>query len=265
MRKLIAGIFAVSIWCTIASGCSWWEKEESQKELAATEAIATEISTEPQLPKDVAEMVAAIQKTAALEAFRLDTKAEINLNGKLIAGRYIIDSNIEILNEEKEDNLLMKMETNSDMNGEISNAAAYYEDGWYYTEDEEGIKKEEKSPEDVLEGVTDITAMVIDAAEKIQDMKVTEEGNKRVYTYTIPAYEAEKYFALVIDTLAQDNPDIAGATAEVETIKLVSKVNKKGMLVQQNLALGGSVMQTIFKIPAEIQITAAFEEIDKEN
>ena len=133
----------------------------------------------------------------------------------------------------------------------------------YYTDDGKRKDKQKKLPEEVLGIITDITNMVIDASDKIENISVKENGADKIYSYELPSYVAEDYIAKLMTEMGAEDTLLEDASADVENLKLTSTVNAKGILVRQEISIAGNLKKAIVSVPVKAQITAEFAETDK--
>lgn len=258
MNKRVALIFVVCIFCvSLMGGCGRKQTQEKKDGEASSVSLRDE---EPENGKNVStevrEVTAAIENASNLPSFELDTKARLKLNGTSINDEYNMKSEIHIVQGENRENMQMTMVSSSDIDDIVSKA--FYKDGWYYTDDKNGKNKEEKTADEVLKMVSDVTALVTDASEQIDDMQVEEENGSKVYTYHIPAYLAEDYLRKLSKSAAAEDTALENAKSEVEEVWLVSEVDGDGVLTGQELHISGVIRKAIFKVPAKADITAQF-------
>lgn len=263
-------IFALCIITISFTGCQKQKEkiEETQLEEQSEEAVDEEKTAEglvseeelSGLPQDVADLMRALNKTAGSYGLGIVTDADLSLNGKLIQGTYGMQAEVQLLRDSKTDDLEMVMNSTSDLDGAA--AHAYYKDGWYYTDDANGKLKEEKSNEEVWDSVTEITGLVVDSADSIEQMEVSQENGSTVYRYQIPAGMAEDYLNQMIAKVAVQNTDLKGAKVEVESVEMESTVDKDGMLTGQKMTLSGEAKKSILKVPAEAVVNVSFSKIE---
>ncbi|MDD3218716.1 MAG: hypothetical protein PHC41_08420 [Lachnospiraceae bacterium] len=263
-------IFALCIITISFTGCQKQKEkiEETQLEEQSEEAVDEEKTAEglvseeelSGLPQDVADLMRTLNKTAGSYGLGIVTDADLSLNGKLIQGTYGMQAEVQLLRDSKTDDLEMVMNSTSDLDGAA--AHAYYKDGWYYTDDANGKLKEEKSNEEVWDSVTEITGLVVDSADSIEQMEVSQENGSTVYRYQIPAGMAEDYLNQMIAKVAVQNTDLKGAKVEVESVEMKSTVDKDGMLTGQKMTLSGDAKKSILKVPAEAVVNVSFSKIE---
>lgn len=265
--KLIK-MMALSLVClTLCIGCG---KKEVEKPKAA-EAQAGEVKKESENETDSEtgkdsrtdnEIIAdAMEKTSKLASFKAVTEGSLRLGGKTISGEFGMTSKIHVAQGEDRQNLQMTMETEITPGNIVSKA--YYKDGWYYVDDGKNKDKQEKSPQEVLGIITDITDMVIKASDKIENISVQEEGTDKIYSYELPSYIAEDYIARLMTEMGAQDTILEDASTEVESLKLVSTVNADGILARQEILAAGTLKKSIVSVPVEAQMTADFEETDE--
>lgn len=262
MRKRKMEIIAI---CAVCIGAFWLNgcrKKEIAKPEAAEEETTqdTKEDEKKKAPDDVEKIISAMQKTMALPSFDSHTEALINLKGTFIKGEYSARSDIEIVQGSDAGDFQMTMVSTSDFDS--TPAKAYYKDGWYYTDDKNGKQKIEKTADDVMENINTATELVTSAAENIDQIQVSVEGENQVYTYHIPEYLAEEYLERLAQSAA-DSTQLQGAAADVEQLEMISTVNPKGLLVKQEMVLSGSVKKSIIKVPVNVSVTATFKECAK--
>lgn len=261
-------ILSLSLVClTLCFGCG---KKEVEKPKAA-ETQAGEVKEEPENETDNEtrkdsrtdnEIIAdAMEKTSKLASFKAATEGSLRLGGKTISGEFGMTSRIHVVQGEDRQDLQMTMETEITP-GNIA-SKAYYEDGWYYVDDGKNKDKQKKSPQEVLGIITDITNMVIIASGKIENISVQEEGTDRIYSYGLPSYIAEDYIARLMTEMGAEDTIFENASTEVESLRLVSRVNADGLLTRQEIVAAGTMKKAIVSVPVEAQITADFEETDE--
>lgn len=246
---------------SIMAGCSKKEKEsadtktnEEQSETAVQEKSEDEFA---EYTPQVRKILQAIEKTSRQSAFDLDTAAVMKLNGNIIKGEYTLNNSISVLQEKKSD-MEMVMESTSSMDDIVSKA--YYKDGWYYTDDANGKKKVEKSSEEVLQNITEITALVKEQAENIDQIQEAENGDVVSYTYHIPESAAEFYINQLAESAIAQDSEISGAKVRVDDILLTSVINQNGTLDEQRLTINGTVKKSLFKVPVEAEAAAVFSQ-----
>lgn len=265
--KLIKMMALLLVCLTLCIGCG--KKEVEKPEVAETQASEvkkeSENGTDSETGKDSRtdnEIIAdAMEKTSNLASFKVVTEGSLRLGGKTISGEFGMTSRIHVVQGEDRQNLQMTMETEITP-GSIA-SKAYYKDGWYYVDDGKNRDKQEKSPQEVLGIITDITDMVIKASDKIENINVQEEGTDKIYSYELPSYIAEDYIARLMTEMGAGDTILEDASTEVESLKLVSTVNADGVLARQEILAAGAFKKSIVSVPVEAQMTADFEETDE--
>lgn len=204
----------------------------------------------------------AMKKTADLVSFKAVTKGDLILGGKTLNGEFGMESTIQAVQGKDKDNLQMIMETRLSPGNAVS--MAYYKDGWYYTDDGKRKNKQEKSQEEVLGIITDITDMVIDASDEIENISSEEDGTDKIYSYELPSYIAEDYIDKLMAEMGAEETILNQVSVEVESLKLVSAVNKEGILTSQEIFAAGKVKKAIVAVPVEAHITVDFQETEEQ-
>ena len=257
-RKIYSAILVMTTFTLMFSGCKKQEGAKVEAEMPKSEVETEEVVEEDNgLSEEAQAIVDAIQNTLDLPAFEMKSDILMNLNGKKVNMTGELHSETEIVQGKKPEDLQMLMETTSNLGK--GTAFAYYKDGIYYTDDENGKNKVEKSPEEALQTVTDITAMVTEAAGEITDVTVTQDGDNAVYSYNVPAYIAESYLEEVIESKMAEGTPISGAKVNVDSLQMVSTVDASGCLAKQEIVMQGEVKKSIIKVPADANVTATFK------
>lgn len=263
--RIIKMLMLSLICLTLCFGCG--KKEEEKPAKAQEEEVEEETkdaadgAAEPDSRTDNEIIAEAMEKTSKLASFETVTKGSLKLGGKTINGEFFMNSRIQVVQGEDRQNLEMSMETEINPGKVVSKA--YYKDGWYYTDDGKSKDKQKKSPEEVLGIITDITDMVIDASDKIENISVEENGADKIYSYELPSYAAEDYIAKLMTEMGAEDTLLEDASADVENLKLTSTVNAEGLLVRQEISIAGNLKKAIVSVPVEAQITAEFTETDE--
>lgn len=262
----IIKVLMLSLIClTLCFGCG--KKEDKKPAKAQEEEVKEEAkdaadgAAEPDSRTDNEIIAEAMEKTSKLASFETVIEGSLKLGGKTINGEFFMTSRIQAVQGEDRQNLEMSMET--EINPGKAVTKAYYKDGWYYTDDGKSKDKQKKSPEEVLGIITDITDMVMDASDKIENISVKESGADKIYSYELPSYAAEDYIAkLMTETGAKDTL-LEDASADVENLALTSTVNAEGLLVRQEISIAGNLKKSIVSVPVKAQITAEFAETEE--
>lgn len=265
--KLIKMLILSLVCLTLCFGCG--KKEDEKPEAAKTQEDKVKKESGAEADNVTAadsrtdnEIIAeAMEKTSKLASFKAITEGSLKLGGKTISGEFGMTSQIHVVQGEDRQNLQMTMETEITP-GNIA-SKAYYKDGWYYVDDGNNKDKQEKSPEEVLGIITDITDMVVGASDKIENVSVKEDGTDKIYSYGLPSYIVEDYIAKMMTEMGAEDTILKNASTEVEDLKLVSKVNAEGILVRQEIMAAGTLKKAIVSVPVEAQLTADFEETDE--
>ncbi len=262
----IIKMLVLSLIClTLCFGCGKKGDEKSAKaqeeEVEEEAKDAADGAAEPDSRTHNAIIAEAMEKTSKLASFETVTEGSLKLGGKTIKGEFFMTSRIQVVQGEDRQNLEMSMETEINPGKVVSKA--YYKDGWYYTDDGKRKDKQKKLPEEVLGIITDITNMVIDASDKIENISVKENGADKIYSYELPSYVAEDYIAKLMTEMGAEDTLLEDASADVENLKLTSTVNAKGILVRQEISIAGNLKKAIVSVPVKAQITAEFAETDK--
>lgn len=235
------------------------EKQESAKSQAEVQTgDAAEGKAEADSRPDNEVITDAVKKTAKLAAFKADTTGNLKLGGKTLKGEFGIKSNIQAVQGKDGRDLQMIMKTRLNPGNAVS--MAYYKDGWYYTDDGKRKSKQEKPREEVLGIITDITDMVIDASGEIEDVSVKEDGSDQIYSYGLPSYIAENYIDKLMTEMGAEETFLEHASVEVESLRLVSVVDKEGILSSQEISVVGELKKAIVVVPVEAHISADFQE-----
>lgn len=233
------------------------QPEETKKE--------TEGSSDIEDKKDTRtdnEIIAdAMEKTSKLSSFKAVTEGSLKLGGKTIKGEFGMNSEVHVVQGEDRQNLQMTMETKLSPGDAVSKA--YYKDGWYYADNGNDREKQEKSPDEVLGMVTDITDMVIDASGSLENISVKEDETDKIYSYELPSYIAEDYIEKLMLEMGAEDTILENASTEVESLRLVSIVNTDGILTHQEMSVTGSLKKAIVKVPVEAEIRADFAQTDE--
>lgn len=258
----------LSLLClTLCFGCGKKEEEDREAAPSAPEEVkkeaedgadsqaATESRTDNEIIAD------AMEKTSKLPAFKTSTKGSLTLGGKTIKGEFGMESLIHVVQGEDRQNLQMTMETKITPGDTVTKA--YYKDGWYYADDGKNQDKQEKSPDEVLGIVTDITDMVVSASDQIEDISVREDGTDKIYSYGLPSYVAEEYISDLMPKMGVEDTVLEDASVDVESLELVSTVNAEGILVRQEVSIAGKLKKAIVSVPVKAAIAAEFAETDE--
>lgn len=238
-------------------GAEGLQSEEAEKGIEA--AADDQAETDPRTANEI--IANAMEKTSKLAAFKTSTKGSLILGGKTIKGEFGMESQIHVVQGEDRQNLQMTMETKISPVNLLTRA--YYKDGWYYTDDGKNKEKQEKSPEEVLGIVTDITDMVIDTSGQIENISVKEDGEDKIYSYELPSYIAEDYIAEMLKKMGAEDTVLEDASVEVESLKLASTVNGDGILIRQEISAAGKLKKAIVSVPVEAELEAGFAETDE--
>lgn len=204
----------------------------------------------------------AVKKTAKLASFKAVTTGNLKLGGKTLKGEFGMESNIQAVQGKDGQDLQMIMETRLNPGNAVS--MAYYKDGWYYTDDGKRKSKQEKPQEEVLGIITDIMDMVIDASDEIEDVSVKEDGSDQIYSYGLPSYIAENYIDKLMTEMGAKETFLEHASVEVESLRLVSVVDKEGILSSQEISVVGELKKAIVVVPVEAHISADFQEASEQ-
>lgn len=267
MKFYIKMLILSSICLTLCFGCG--KKEDEKQDAAKTQTEEAKKESENEAggvtgmdSRTDNEIIAdAMEKTSKLASFKTITEGSLSLGGKTINGEFGMTSEIHVVQGEDRQNLQMTMETVVNPGNTVSKT--YYKDGWYYVNDGKNQDKQEKSPEEVLGIITDITDMVVKASDKIENISVTDDGTDKVYSYELPSYIAEEYIAGLMTEMGAEDTILEGASTQVESLELVSTVNAEGLLVRQEISAAGNLKKAIVSVPVEAQMTAEFTETDE--
>lgn len=258
-------ILALTFLCAaLCCGCKEKKDEKQGNVNIPSEKMGQE--TEDKAPKrhdsrPPNEIIAeAMEKTSKLNSFQAVTEGSLKLGGKTINGEFGLKSKIHVVQGGDRQKLQMTMETRINPGDIISKA--YYKDGWYYVDDGKEKHKQEKGPKEVLGIVTDITDMVIDASDKIENVRVEEDGTDRIYTYGLPSYAAEDYVTKLLKETGADASLFEDVAKEFESIQFVSRINEEGILTRQEAIVSGELKKAIIVIPVDAKIAAEFTETD---
>lgn len=270
IMKLVK-VLMVSLLClALCFGCGKKEDKapenagtssEELKETNNTEANPADSEMEEDIRPDNEIIAEAMEKTSKLASFKAVVEGNLKLGGKTINGEFGMESQIQVVQGEDRKNLQMTMETRINPGTTVSKA--YYKDGCYYMDDGQNREKLSKSPEEVLGIITDITDMVTKASDKLENISVKEDGADKIYSYELPSYIAEDYIAKLMTEMGAEDTILDNASAEVESLKLVSTVSAEGILTRQEVLAAGKIKRAIVSVPVEAQITAEFAETDE--
>lgn len=249
---------------TLCFGCGKkeGEKQETKKSTSdeAKEKDKSAADNDGDTRADHEIIAEAMEKTSKLASFKADTKASLKLGGKTINGEFGAESQIHVVQSDGAQNLQMTMETRISPGDMVSKS--YYKDGCYYLDDGKKKYKQEKAPEEVLGIVTDITKMVIESSDKIEDISVEQSGKEKVYSYGLPSYIAADYAAKLMKEMGAEDTVLEDVSHEIEEIRLSSTVNEGGVLTRQEISAAGELKKAILVVPVEAKITAEFTETD---
>lgn len=263
----IAKILLLPLICLmVCSGCGHNEADTQEKVKSQTEGTKEAAEDTAQGKGDMDsrtdnEIIAeAMEKTATLASFKAFTKGSLKLGGKTINGEFGMEAKIQAVQGEDRQDLQMAMETRLSPGDAVS--TAYYKDGWYYTDDGKKKDKQQKPQDEVFGIIMDITDMVIDASGDIENIRVEEDGADKVYSYELPSFIAEDYIAKLLAQTGAEDMLPGHASVEVESLSLVSTVNKQGFVSRQKITASGKFKKAIVVVPVKAQMTADFEETD---
>lgn len=231
--------------------------EEVKKE--AEDGADDQTETDPRTDNEI--IADAMEKTSKLPAFKTSTKGSLTLGGKTIKGEFGMESLIHVVQGEDRQNLQMTMETRITPGDTVTRA--YYKDGWYYVDDGKTQEKQEKSPEEVLGIVTDITDMIVSASGQIEDISVKKDGTDKIYSYGLPSYIAEEYISDLMPKMGVEDTVLEDSSVDVESLGFVSTVSGEGILTRQEVSIAGKLKKAIVSVPVKAVITAEFAETDE--
>lgn len=261
-------ILLLSLCCLmLCSGCGKKEQEKESKAKVQEDASKKEPEdkagdeAKPDSRTDNEIIADAMEKTAKLPSFQVSSEGSLKLGGKTISGEFGMSSEIHVVQGDDGQDLKMTMETRINPGNTVSKA--YYKDGWYYADDGKNRIKEEKSPKEVLGIVTVITDMIRDASDQIENIRIEEDGADKIYSYELPAYLAEDYIVRLIGEMGTQDKILENASAQVENVTFVSRINAEGVLVRQEISADGTLKKAIVSVPAKAGITAEFTETDE--
>ncbi len=267
--KLIK-VLMISLFCLVLCfGCGKKEEDghkavksqsdEAEKEIQNEQ--DSQIETDTRTGNEI--IVEAMEKTLKMPSFKADTEGSLKLGGKTINGEFGMDSRIHVVQGEDGQNLQMTVETELNPGNAVSKA--YYKDGWYYMGDGKNQQKLKKSPEEVLSVITDITDMVTETSDKIENLRIKEDGTNKIYTYELPSFIAEDYIVRLMAQMGTEDTIFENTSVQIDSLEFVSEVDKEGVLARQEIKVLGTLEKSIVSVPAEARITAEFTQTDEKD
>ena len=191
-------------------------------------------------------------------AFHVNTKVNVDLKGNLIKGKRRIKSKIDIT-APSTDNMKVYISGTTTDGKKITKSKSYYKDGWFYSSDESGKKRVQKSTDDVLSTVTFLTSMIKSASDKLDDVDISKKDNDTIYKFTVPKELANDCFSSIIKQISLDTKELRGVTGDIKTLTIKTQISPDNVIVREDISITGSVSKSIFTIPVNMKLSAIFK------
>lgn len=213
-------------------------------------------------PKE--EYAAAVEKVNKAEGIDadMDMKIAVGMSGMNM------DINMDgsmLANKKSDTDMELAMDVDAEILGQKVPIKYYYKDGYFYTEAAGQKNKAKMDLEKAQEQMGSPTEMTNVEAKLIKDVKVKDDGDNRVFTYTIDPKKMNEYMKKSMKSI--EDLAAAGASStdvEFKGCKGTMTVDKDGNPVEQRMKMELNMKADGQKMTMKADITVKYNKFGKE-
>lgn len=213
-------------------------------------------------PKE--EYAAAVEKVN--KAAGIDADMDMTISVEMSGMNMDIKMDGSILTNKKSDtDVELAMDANAEILGQKAPIKYYYKDGYFYMEAAGQKTKSKMDLEKAQEKMGSATQMTNVEVKMIKDVKVKDDGDNRVFTYSIDPKKMNEYLEKSmksIEDLAASGA--SGSDAELKSCKGIMTVDKDGQPVEQKMKMELKMAASGQEMTMKADVTVKYNKFGKE-